>query len=134
MRAQNMSSDEQAIRKLVDTWFSASKAGDVATVLSLMMDDAVFLTPGAAPFGKAEFAQAAQNMKRARMDGHGEIQELQILGDWAYLRNHIAVTITPPNGATVKHAGCTLTILRKEADGCWRIARDANLLTEQLNT
>jgi len=29
----------------------------------------------------------------------------------------------------VRRAGYALTLLRKEADGRWRLARDANLLT-----
>jgi hypothetical protein len=35
-----MADDERAIQDVVDTWMSASKAGDVQTVLSLMTDDA----------------------------------------------------------------------------------------------
>jgi len=31
----------------------------------------------------------------------------------------------------MRRSGYTLTILRKEADGKWRLARDANLLTEE---
>jgi uncharacterized protein (TIGR02246 family) len=126
-----MSPDEHAIRELVATWFAASEAGDVQTVLGLMSDDAIFMVPGAQPFGKQAFAQAAENMKRVRVEGHGEIHELQVMGDWAYLRNHIRVTITPPNGRAVKQAGYTLTILRKEADGRWRVVRDANLLSAE---
>jgi hypothetical protein len=34
-------------------------------------------------------------MTNVRIDGHSEIEELKVLGDWAYLRNHIDVTITP---------------------------------------
>ena len=41
-----VTSDEQAIRKLIATWLSASAAGDTQTVLSLMADDVVFLVPG----------------------------------------------------------------------------------------
>lgn len=40
-----MTDDECAIRNLVDTWLSASKAGDLPTVLNLMSDDAVFMVP-----------------------------------------------------------------------------------------
>jgi uncharacterized protein (TIGR02246 family) len=53
-----------------------------------------------------------------------------VLGDWAYLRNHIDLTVTPPSGAAVRRSGYTLTIMRKERDGRWRLARDANLLVE----
>ena len=39
--------------------------------------------------------------------------------------------MTPADGQRVRRAGYTLTILWKEKDGRWRLARDANLLTEQ---
>jgi ketosteroid isomerase-like protein len=35
----------------------------------------------------------------------------------------------PPDGVAVTRSAYTLTILRKEPDGHWRLARDANLLT-----
>jgi uncharacterized protein (TIGR02246 family) len=120
--------DEAAIRKLVDTWLAASKAGDISTVLSLMTEDVIFMVPGREPFGRQAFAAAFDAMKNVRMEGTSEIQELQVLGDWAYLRNHIEMTITPENGQPVKRSGYTLTILRKES-GRWLLARDANLLT-----
>jgi len=47
-----MSPDERAIRDLVDTWMTASREGDTATVLSLMSDDVIFMVPGREPFGK----------------------------------------------------------------------------------
>jgi ketosteroid isomerase-like protein len=50
------------------------------------------------------------------------------LGTWAFTRNRIDLTITSPTGETVQRAGNTLTLFRKEADGSWRLARDANLL------
>jgi uncharacterized protein (TIGR02246 family) len=53
-----MERDEQAIRNLVSTWLSASKAGDTQKVLSLMADDVVFLVCGRPPMrGKPAFAQ-----------------------------------------------------------------------------
>ena len=123
-----MTDDERAIRDLVATWMSASRAGDLQTVLGLMTDDVVFMVPGREPFGKEVFAAAALGMKDVGMEGTSDIRELVVLGDWAYLRNHIAVTMTPPGGKPVRRAGYTLTILRKEPDGRWRLARDANLV------
>ena len=35
---------------------AASKAGDLAPVLSLMTDDVIFMVPGREPFGKEAFA------------------------------------------------------------------------------
>ena len=127
-----MNDDERAIRELVETWLEASKAGDLPTVLSLMTDDVVFMVSGSKPFGKEAFLAASEGMKNVRLDGRSEIQELHVLGDWAYLRNYIEITATPPNGAApVRRSGFTLTILRKESDGRWRLARDANLLATE---
>ena len=124
-----MTDDEHAIRDLVATWMTASRAGDLQTVLDLMTDDVVFMVPGREPFGRREFA-AAQAMKDARMEGTSDIVELEVLSGWAYLRNHLNVTVTPPGGKPVRRAGYTLTILRKQPDGRWLLARDANLLVE----
>ncbi len=122
-----MTDDERAIRDLVTTWMKASQAGDVQTVLSLMTDDVVFMVPGREPFGKEAFAAMSKGMEDVRMEGSSDIRELEVLGDWAYLRNHIDITITPPGGAPVKRAGYTLTVLRKQ-NGRWLLARDANLV------
>jgi uncharacterized protein (TIGR02246 family) len=124
-----MMDDERAIRSLIDTWMEASKAGDLKTVLSLMTDDVVFMVPGKEPFGKAEFAATSEGMKNVRIEGTSEIKELKLLGNWAYLRNHLKITVTPPNGQPMRRSGYTLTIVRKEPNGRWRLARDANLLT-----
>ena len=129
-----MTDDERAIRALIDTWMSASKAGDTAAVLSLMADDVVFMVPGQEPFGKEAFAAAAQDMQGTRIDGKSEVRELQVLGDWAYVRSFLQVSVTPPSGNATQRAGYTLSILRKGPDGKWRLARDANLLTPRSTT
>jgi uncharacterized protein (TIGR02246 family) len=123
-----MTSDERAIRELIATWMQASRESDLATVLGLMTDDVVFMVPGREPFGKEAFAAMSQAMQGMRMEGTSDVRELSVLGDWAYLRNYLTVTMTPPAGPPVRRAGHTLTILRKQ-DGRWLLARDANLLT-----
>src|SRR5215213_8732052 len=125
-----MQKDEEEIRELVSTWMSATKAGDVDTVLSLMTDDAVFLVPGDHIMRKADFATAARAQARQdapTIDGSSEIQEIKILGDWAFMWTRLKVVMTPPGGQAMERAGHTLTILHKEA-GRWLLARDANLL------
>jgi uncharacterized protein (TIGR02246 family) len=122
--------DEQAIRDLVKAWLAATKTGDLTTVLSLTADDVVFMVPGKAPFGKEAFAASSKEMKNVRIDGVSDIQEIQVLDDWAWMRSHLKVTITQPSGTTSIRSGFTLTILRKEPGGNWVIARDANMLTE----
>jgi uncharacterized protein (TIGR02246 family) len=126
-----MNADERAIRELVTKWMVASEAGDLDTVLALMTDDVVFMVPGRAPFGKDVFADAARKMKDMRLQGTSDIKEVEVLGDWAWIRNHITVTMTPPGGVPVRRSGYTLTIFKKQSDGRWLLARDANLLTNE---
>ena len=125
-----MSNDERAIRRVIETWLSASERGDVETVLGLMADDVVFLVAGQPPFGKAEFAASFRGMiaKGVRMAAESHMQELAIAGDWAWCRTELRVTVTPKAGSPMQRAGQTLTILRRTND-TWVIARDANLLS-----
>jgi uncharacterized protein (TIGR02246 family) len=120
--------DEQAIRDVVARWFAASQAGDTKAVLDLMTDDVIFMVAGREPFGKEAFAKASAGLKDVKMDGNAEIRELTVLGDWAFIRSHLKVTMTPPDAPPVSRSGDTLTLLRREQDGQWRVARDANLL------
>ena len=72
-----MLSDEDQIRALVQTWQSASKAGDIDTLLGLMTDDVVFLVPGRPPMHKAEFATLSQvpaGSPRPKFESTSEIQ------------------------------------------------------------
>lgn len=126
-----MNDDERSIRSMIDTWLAASEAGDVDAVLNLMADDVLFTVAGRAPFGKAAFAEGMRAMKDVRMKTESDIQEITVVGDWAWLRNHLRVTVTPPGKAAMRRSGYTLTILRKGEGGAWVIARDANLLTAE---
>jgi uncharacterized protein (TIGR02246 family) len=125
--------DERAIRQLVADWLAATKAGDMQAVLKMMADDVVFLTPGQRPFGKEAFAAAAaQGLRKFHFEGTSDIQEIKIYGDWAYLRNYLRIRMTPVEGGEPVHrSGYTLSILRKQVDGAWVIARDANLVMKE---
>ena len=67
-------------------------------------------------------------MKNVRMTGTSDVREIKVLGDWAYIRNYLEITITPPGGDALRRSGYTLSILRKQADGKWVLWRDANLV------
>jgi uncharacterized protein (TIGR02246 family) len=122
-----MLDDERAIRDVVATWMQATRAGDTATVLSLMTDDVVFMVPGREPFGREEFARAAEAQADQTIEGEAEIIELRVLGDWAFIRTKIAITVTPADGEPISMRTNTLTLLQRDG-GRWRLARDANLL------
>jgi uncharacterized protein (TIGR02246 family) len=128
-----MQSDEQNIRQLVATWITATKAGDIDTVLSLMAEDVVFLLPGRPPMiGKSAFATAAGaplDQERPQFDGTSDIQEIKVVGEWAFMWTKLSVVVTPPGGGpSMACAGHTLSILNKQ-NGKWVLARDANMLS-----
>ncbi len=128
-----MTDDERAIRRVIDDWLAANAAGDVAGVLGLMADDVVFLVAGQEPFGKEQFAATFRAMAEqgVRVAARCEVRELTITGEWAWCRTQLHVAVTPPGGAPMRRAGPTLTIFRRQEDGAWVIARDANLLTPE---
>ena len=60
-------------------------------------------------------------------EGESNVQEVKVLGNWAFMWAELKVTVTPPGGQPAKRAGHTLTVLQKQ-NGRWLIARDANML------
>ncbi|QNI33380.1 SgcJ/EcaC family oxidoreductase [Alloacidobacterium dinghuense] len=129
-----MQNDEQAIRDLVEQWSAASMAGKVEEVLELVAEDAVFHVAGREPYGKEAFAQSfRQGLEHVRLEIRSEITELEVVGNLAYMRNHLRVTITPRGGGMpMNRAGYAMTILRKLPEGKWVLSRDANLLTPEV--
>jgi uncharacterized protein (TIGR02246 family) len=125
-----MSSDEMAIRVLVSDWMDRSMKGDIAGVLELMADDAVFLGPGRPPMrGKSAFESASRAMDGTmRFEGTADVQEVRVFGDWAYSWVHIVVTMHPSGGAVVKREGPAMSVLRRNPNGRWVIFRDANMV------
>ena len=58
-----MTTDEQSIRNLVAQWHSATAAGDVKNVLSLMAEDVVFLVAGQPPMkGRSMFEKGLRRL------------------------------------------------------------------------
>jgi uncharacterized protein (TIGR02246 family) len=120
--------DKQAIRNAVERWLEASKQGDAKTLLSLLADDVIFITPEREPFGKEAFAGGGDEMKDMNMEADIDIKEIEVAGDWAWMRSFLKVSFTPPGGNTTKHSGHILTIFQKQPDGHWVIKRDANFV------
>lgn len=125
-------SDQQQIRDVIATWLKASADNDLDTVLGLMTEDAVFLRPSCPPMrGRATYAAASQSMAgKIKIEGYPDIQEIRVSGNHAYVWNYLSITVTPlPDGSPQKSEGPILTVFRKDLDGCWRLFRDANMLT-----
>jgi len=125
-----MTTAELQIREVIATWLRASAEDDLATLMTLMTEDIVFLLPGREIRGREAFAEMSRAMKgKFRIEGKPDIQEIHVSGDHAYCWNFLSLTVTPVEaGDAMKRAGHILSVFRKEADGRWRLHRDANLL------
>ena len=120
--------DKQTIRESVETWLAASKKGDLSTMLDLLADDVLFIVAGKDPFGKEEFAAANQEqMKGVEMDATIDIKEIEVAGDWAWMRSFLEISFTR-EGKAARHSGHILTIWQKNSAGRWVIKRDANFV------
>ncbi|MDB6168657.1 MAG: SgcJ/EcaC family oxidoreductase [Verrucomicrobia bacterium] len=127
----NSSLEKRKIRTVVARWLRASSAGRVEQILPLMAEDVVFLRPGHPPMrGRDAFAKNFRTaMRSARFSAKSTVEEIEILGGYAYCWINLAISMTPANGgATHRRRGDILSIYRKERDGSWVLFRDANML------
>ena len=126
-----MRTDEQEIREVHSTWINAVNAGDLVCLLTLMADDAIFLNPGQAPFGRdgfsANFSAAHQQVRLRCMS---ELEEVVVVGEVAYTRSRDSLSVIPRAGGEAKQlAGHRIAVYRKRPDGRWVLARDAHTLS-----
>lgn len=123
-------SDEDAIRSLIATWLSETRAGNVDAVLDLIAADAVFLIAGQPPMvGRAAFGDSLRKVLHDHaIDSNSIVDEVMVSGDLAFSRSRLEMTITSKHGQTpMRRSGHTLSVFQKEG-GKWRLIRDANML------
>ena len=69
----------------------------------------------------------AQQMKDVEMDARIDIKEIEVAGDWAWMRSFLDLTFTR-EGKSSSHSGHILNIWQKNSAGRWVIKRDANFV------
>jgi uncharacterized protein (TIGR02246 family) len=124
------SADMEAINALHQRDMEASKKWDVDTLVTLWADDIVTLTQGEPPMIGKDANRAA--MLRLREDS-SEVQitdyilsfnEVKIIGDWAFEWGTYSGTVKPLDGGdAIRTTGKVIRVLKKDADGSWKIAR-----------
>lgn len=126
-----MTVDEQKIQEVHTRWIEAVNGRDLARLLGLMTEDAVFLNPGRPPMGRDGFSGAfSAAHEQAKVRCVSELEEVVVAGEAAYTRSKDALTVTKPGGGEpTRLAGHRITVYRKQTDGRWLLARDAHTLT-----
>ena len=118
--------DLQAILELEQRVFDAQIAGDFEAWLSLFEEDAIVMEPNIpALTGKAAIRRRnSPYFEQFHLHEESDSREVEVAGDWGYIRAHWIWTLTPKDGGeTVKDTGNSIWIVRKQPDGSWKIAR-----------
>jgi ketosteroid isomerase-like protein len=105
--------NERGIRDLFDKWWEATRANDVDTLLGLMADDGQVSDCGQRALRQGRVRKNGARSPTMTVDGGTEIDEIEVIDGWTWMRTRINVTMTPPTGEPNQRSGCTLTILRK---------------------
>lgn len=118
--------DVQAILDLEQNVFDAQIAGDFEAWLSFFVEDAIVMAPNlpALTTKKAIRQWNAPYFERFHLHEESDEREVQVAGDWGYIRAHWIWTLAPKDGGKiVKDTGNSVWIVRKQPDGSWKIAR-----------
>ena len=125
--------DAQAIRRVFESWYRAIQEGDVAGLLALVTPDVIVKGPGTpAILGNNALERALGAFLEAYSERvEYELEEVEVSGDLAFARISESATLLPRSGESpLSVSGMHLTILRRQPDGAWLIARDISSLVD----
>jgi uncharacterized protein (TIGR02246 family) len=116
-----------AVNEIWQRYSSSLNSGDLDAWLALWTEDGVQMPPGEpAVIGKDQIrARNKGVLDRFTFDMGITNEEVESAGDWAFARGTYKATLTPKAGGEVVQVdGKYMTILKKQADGSWKIFRD----------
>ncbi len=117
----------EAVTALLAQYCANVRAGDVEIWATLRADDMVHFPPDAPPIvGLDGFRPVAEGLFRENTIAlNARADEVIVAGDLAVMRASFEETITPKDeGEPTEIAGNWLIVLRKQADGSWKVWRD----------
>jgi uncharacterized protein (TIGR02246 family) len=136
MDSTDATHDVNAIRSVFESWYRAMEDGDVAELLGLVTNDVIVKAPGSPA---VEGQSALEHALSAFFEACCEtvvynVEEVEVCGELAFARVLECATILAKSGADASSmSGMHLTILRRQSDGEWLIARDVSSLLSDKN-
>lgn len=124
----NSAAADETARQAHEAYVVAINTNDLDSLLAMLTEDVVYLPPNEpALVGKAAVRPwAAEYLKAFKIHWEKTSLEFVVAGDWAFERYSYESTETPQEGGTpVEDTGKGLNIFHHDADGNWRVARDA---------
>ena len=122
------SASDAAAHQVHEAYVSAVNSNDLETLLDILTEDVVFQVPNEKPYvGKAALTPWLEGyIANYRTHWEKPVQEFIVDGAWAFERYSFISTDTPiAGGKPFLSTGWGLVIYHRDADGKWRVARDA---------
>ncbi len=135
MDMTDLARHSHAIRIVIDSWYRAMEAGDIAGLMTLVTTDVIVKPPGApAVAGKGALEDALSGFFETHSESvRYEIEEIEVSDTLAFARISERATIQPRSGDPASSVnGMHLTLLRRQPDGRWLMARDISSLDDTL--
>jgi ketosteroid isomerase-like protein len=97
----------------------ATEEGNLKTVLSLIAEDAVFLSPDQPPMrGREAFSAALRSvLGQVRIEGKPDIQEIHVAGAYAFYWNQLSLTVARLQGGRAQRRSSDIVSLPQRARG-----------------
>lgn len=119
---------EAAANEAHENYVVAINSNDLETLMGMLTDDVVFLAAGGAPVvGKAAVKPWVDGYYQAfKTHWDKTVDEFEVIGEWAFERYSWHSTDSSlADGTVYEDTGWGLVIYHHDADGKWRVARDA---------
>ena len=118
--------DEESIQRLIQRRVIVTNRGDAHAFTKLFTPDAVIMPTNRANIVGARNIKQWESAFAEEYDIETDltIEEIETLGDWAYVRLRVSGSLTPRlGGDPVPVNGKELAVLHRGKNGNWRIAR-----------
>ena len=119
--------DREAVAAIEDHIRAAYAIGDADGVAAQYTEDAILMGPNKpAVVGRKAIADSFRPFFAAfRGELSQDIEEVEVLGDQAYMRGRLHIKVTAKKGgAKAELHGKYIVIARRDTDGVWRFSRD----------
>jgi ketosteroid isomerase-like protein len=120
--------DHSGAHQVHEAYVTAINSNNLDSLLGMLTEDVVFLSAHEPVMvGKAAVRPWLEGyLKSFKTHWDKPVQEFVVNGDWAFERYSYKSADTPlGGGAVVEDTGWGLVIYHHDADGKWRVARDA---------
>ena len=124
----------QEIRRVAVRWTEAVEAADIEQLGRLMTEDIVVIHGnGRLVCGKeAVMKDSARSFEDLSVQQRIESEETIVAGEWAFDRAKVHTTISSRKSSDTKQFDSrSITILRKQRDLGWRVARVIGVICQQ---